>query len=71
MQPSATRDVHIVSTQPLISPLELVKRLPILPEVERVVLSGRAQVRDILNGEDSRPMIIVGPCSMKILSSIP
>jgi 3-deoxy-7-phosphoheptulonate synthase len=64
LQPSATRDVHIVDTKPLISPLELVNRLPITPQVEEVVLSGRAQVRKILNGEDSRLLMIVGPCSI-------
>lgn len=64
MQPSATRDVHIESTEPLITPIELVNRLPITPRVEHVVLSGRKQVQDILNGDDSRPMIIVGPCSI-------
>jgi 3-deoxy-7-phosphoheptulonate synthase len=64
LQPSATRDVHIVDTKPLISPLELVNRLPITPQVEDVVLSGRAQVRKILNGEDSRLLMIVGPCSI-------
>ena len=64
MQPSATRDVHIESTAPLITPIELVNRLPITPQVENVVLSGRKQVQDILNGVDTRPMIIVGPCSI-------
>ena len=64
MQPSATRDVHIESTAPLITPIELVNRLPITPQVENVVLSGRKQVQDILNGDDIRPMIIVGPCSI-------
>ena len=64
MQPSATRDVHVLDTEPLISPIDLVNGLPITPEVEQVVLSGRAQVRRILNGEDSRLLMIVGPCSI-------
>ncbi len=64
MQPSATRDVHIVDTQPLVSPKDLVNRLPITPKVEEVVLAGRTQVRKILNGEDPRLLMIVGPCSI-------
>ncbi|MDA0734599.1 MAG: 3-deoxy-7-phosphoheptulonate synthase [Chloroflexi bacterium] len=64
MQPSATRDVHILDTQPLITPIDLVNKLPITPEVEQVVLSGREQVRNILNGEDPRLLVIVGPCSI-------
>ena len=64
MQPSATRDVHIESTAPLITPVELVSRLPITPQVERTVLSGREQVRNVLNGENTRLMMVVGPCSI-------
>jgi len=64
VQPSATRDVHILDTQPLITPIDLVNKLPITPEVEQVVLSGREQVRNILNGEDPRLLVIVGPCSI-------
>ncbi len=64
MQPSAARDVHIESTMPLISPLDLVNKLPVSPEAEKTVLSGRQQLRDILNGLDSRFMLVVGPCSI-------
>ena len=48
MQPSATRDVHVIDSQPLITPVELINEMPITPEVERAVLSGREQVRKIL-----------------------
>ena len=64
MQPSPTRDVHVIDSQPLITPVELINQMPITPEVEQVVLSGRDQVRKILNGEDSRLLVIAGPCSI-------
>ena len=64
MLPSATRDVHIESTTPLITPLDLVNKLPITPQVERTVVSGREQVRKILIGQDTRLMMIFGPCSI-------
>ena len=64
MQQSATRDVHIDSTTPLITPIDLVNKLPITPNVESTVLSGREQVRKVLNGDDKRLMMIVGPCSI-------
>ena len=64
MLPSATRDVHIESTTPLITPIDLVNKLPITPKVERTVMSGRDQVRNILNGQDARLMMIFGPCSI-------
>ena len=64
MLPSAIRDVHIESTEPLITPIDLVNKLPITPQIERTVISGRDQVRSILNGQDKRLMMIVGPCSI-------
>ena len=64
MQPSTTRDLHIVSATPLITPLDLVSKLPVTSQVEHTVVSGRNQVRGILNGEDTRLMMIVGPCSI-------
>ena len=64
MQPSPTRDVHIQDTMPLITPIDLVDQLPITPTVEEVVLSGREQVRKILNRQDPRLLVICGPCSI-------
>ena len=64
MLPSATRDIHIESTTPLITPIDLVNNLPITPHVERTIVSGREQVRSIINGQDTRLMMIVGPCSI-------
>ena len=64
MQRSTTRDVHVESTELLISPAELVNKLPISQRVEATVLAGREQVRSILNGEDTRLMMVVGPCSI-------
>jgi len=64
MQQSATRDVHIESMTPLIAPIELVNELPIDPDVENTVLMGRKQVKKVLNAEDRRLMIVVGPCSI-------
>ena len=64
MQKSSTRDVNVESTEALISPIDLVNRFPISEAVENTVLSGREQVRKILDGEDSRLMMVVGPCSI-------
>ena len=64
MQPTITRDVDIQSTVPLVTPKDLVNDLPAPPNVESTVAAGRNQVRQILNGTDSRFMVIVGPCSI-------
>ena len=64
MQESPVRDVNVVSTEQLISPMELVRRIPVSPAAEKTVLEGREQIRRILSGEDDRMMMVVGPCSI-------
>ena len=64
MQQSATIDVHIESMQPLTTPRNLLNALPITSTVEKTVLEGREQLRRILNGEDDRLFLVVGPCSI-------
>ena len=64
MQESPTRDVNVVSTDQLISPVELVRQIPASSSAEKTVLEGREQIRRILSGEDDRMMMVVGPCSI-------
>ena len=48
----------------LISPVELVKEIPVSAAAEQTVLEGREQIRAVLRGDDSRMMMVVGPCSI-------
>ena len=64
MQESRTRDVNVVRTEPVKTPIELSQQLPITPAVENTVLEGREQIRQILTGQDSRLLMVVGPCSI-------
>ena len=64
MQESPTRDVNVVSTSQLISPVELIKDIPVSAAAEQTVLEGRDQIRAVLRGEDDRMMMVVGPCSI-------
>ena len=51
-------------TQALPSPHELRQQLPLSAELARRVQQQREQVRAILSGEDSRLLVVVGPCSI-------
>ena len=64
MQKTATRDVNVSAIEPLISPACLIAQLPITPVTERTVLDGRRQVQRIIKGEDTRFLVVVGPCSI-------
>jgi 3-deoxy-7-phosphoheptulonate synthase len=46
------------------SPQELLKEIPLTPELGAFVHGARAQVEAILNGWDARKLLIVGPCSI-------
>ncbi len=64
MQQSPARDVHVVKTVPLVTPIQLVKDVPLTGKAEQTVIEGREQVRRVLQGEDPRMMMVVGPCSI-------
>ena len=64
MQESPTRDVNVVNVEPLKSPADLVRDVPITPAAEQTVLEGRRQIRRVLRGEDPRILMVVGPCSI-------
>lgn len=51
----------LVSLQP---PREYLRELPITGRMAARVLSFRQQIREVLAGEDSRMLFIVGPCSI-------
>jgi len=59
-----TSDLRILGTVPLLSPDELKAELPIPDEAAETVYRAREEVRDVLHGRDSRPLVIVGPCSI-------
>lgn len=57
-------DVNVEKIVSLMAPRELIGRLPVTPDVADTVLQGREQIRRVLEGEDPRPLLIVGPCSI-------
>ncbi len=59
-----TSDLRIRSISPLISPQELVDRLPLSEKAAASVVACREAIRRILRREDSRLLAVVGPCSI-------
>ncbi len=60
----AVRDQRIERLEPLVSPRRLLEELPLTDEHAAVVLRGREQIHAILDGEDDRLLVVVGPCSV-------
>ena len=59
-----TRDLHVESIRPLLPPAILLEELPLTEAGSLMVANAREEVARIVNGEDDRLIIIVGPCSI-------
>lgn len=58
------RDTRISLVRPLVSPALLRHEQPLTEETAGVVLDGRRAVSAILDGDDDRLLVVVGPCSV-------
>ena len=59
-----TKDLRIVDTTLLKSPNEVTSELPLSERAASVVFGARQEIQAVLHGEDPRPLVIVGPCSI-------
>ncbi len=64
MTNSSIDDLNLVSQEVLISPEALKAELPLNEAATHTVTEGRATIRKILDREDSRLMLVIGPCSI-------
>jgi 3-deoxy-7-phosphoheptulonate synthase len=60
----AVRDQRIERFESLIAPSALLGELPLSDAHAVVLLRGRTEVNAILDGEDDRLLVVVGPCSV-------
>jgi 3-deoxy-7-phosphoheptulonate synthase len=63
-QDDAVRDQRIERLVPLLTPQELFDELPLDGERVEVLLRGRSAAHAVLDGDDDRLMVVVGPCSV-------
>ncbi|MEM9478408.1 MAG: 3-deoxy-7-phosphoheptulonate synthase [Verrucomicrobiota bacterium] len=62
--PTQVTDLNIVSTEPLPSPADLCREIARTDAEAAFVANARAQIQDIIFGDDERLLVIVGPCSI-------
>jgi 3-deoxy-7-phosphoheptulonate synthase len=62
--PEKVRNQRIERSVPLATPAQIFDELPLSDHQAEVVLQGRERVAAILNGEDDRLLLVVGPCSV-------
>src|SRR2546423_9226146 len=59
-----TDDLRIVKTRPLLSPAILAEEIPLTDTASTRVYEARRAIEAILDGEDERLLVVVGPCSV-------
>lgn len=64
-----TADLHVVSTVPLRAPQDLRADLPVTAVAADLVAETRDRIRKLVHGDDSRLLVIVGPCSIHDLAA--
>ena len=57
-------NVNVLSQELLPTPEEVKRALPLTERAEKTVLAGREAVRRILDHEDHRLFVVIGPCSI-------
>ncbi|WP_425396616.1 3-deoxy-7-phosphoheptulonate synthase [Aeoliella sp.] len=64
-----TDDLRITKTHPLLTPALLSEEIPLTDTAGQVVTDGRRAVERILDGDDDRLLVVVGPCSIHDLTA--
>ena len=59
-----TYDLNVRKRTSIITPDQLREEFPMTEKATRTVLDSRREIKDILDGKDSRLMIVTGPCSI-------
>jgi len=59
-----TQDLRIRDTVPLIAPNDLKAEFAITEAAAKTVVEGRRTLEQIIAGDDERPVVVVGPCSI-------
>ena len=57
-------DLRIKNIKELLPPVALLERFPVSDEASGVVAASRASIESLLNDDDDRLLVVVGPCSI-------
>lgn len=60
----STDDLRTLDIQQLLPPIALLERFPLNEAAQRCVYEARQSIHRILQGEDKRLLVVIGPCSI-------
>jgi len=59
-----TDDLRICATKEVIAPAQVHDEMPMTEVAARTTLKARAEIHNILTGQDDRLLVVIGPCSI-------
>ena len=59
-----TDNLRIASIRPVSTPAQVQNELPLSEAAAETTVSTRAAIQNILSGQDSRLLVVIGPCSI-------
>lgn len=63
-EPVQTHNLNVASLTKLIGPAQLAEQVPITDKAQKTVIAAREEVKAVLNGDDPRLLVVIGPCSI-------
>ena len=57
-------NLNVYTEEPLLTPVELKKRFPLTDKAVQTVMTGQSTIKNILDRNDPRIFVVVGPCSI-------
>ena len=69
MDPHAVENINIEPPEILITPAELKSEIPLSDKAREVISQGRTEIENILERNDHRVIVVVGPCSIHDLKA--
>ena len=57
-------NINVGSFTSLVTPADLHRELPVSASAQQTIVAGRETIRNILDGKDSRLLVVIGPCSI-------
>ena len=64
MSEQQVNNLNVLAQDVLITPEALKREIPLTEAAEKTVIEGRRTIQKILDGEDPRLLVVVGPCSI-------
>ncbi|TLX73970.1 3-deoxy-7-phosphoheptulonate synthase [Labilibacter sediminis] len=69
MTDNRIENINVNAEQAILTPNELKDLYPLNENIIKTIAQGQKTVKDILNGEDKRILVVVGPCSIHDIKS--